>query len=92
MRSVQTNLTRFENRGAVVAKIEDDEAKPLAIAIGVVVCEPQINRTPFVVIEPGETVGTVLVAPLDPRKRRNRTLWYYAFIEDLERWSTEEGD
>lgn len=58
---------------------------------GAVVCEPQIDRTPFVVIEPGETVGTVLVAPLDPRKRRNRTLWYYAFVEDLERWSTEEG-
>jgi hypothetical protein len=57
---------------------------------GTVVCEPQIDRTPFVVIKPGETLGTVLVAPLDPRKRRKKELWYYAFVEDLERWSTEE--
>jgi hypothetical protein len=75
-----------------VTKIEDEAAQlpTMPMQKGTVVCEPQIDRAPFVVIKPGETVGTVLVAPLDPRKRRKKELWYYAFIEDLERWSTEE--
>jgi hypothetical protein len=76
-----------------MTKIESEAAQRPTMPMQrvTVVCEPQIDRTPFVVIEPGETVGTVLVAPLNPRKRRNRALWYYAFVEDLERLPNGEN-
>lgn len=57
-----------------------------ALAIGTIVCEPQINRTAYTIEGTDEATapGQVLLAPLDARQRRDRATWYYAFPEDLE--------
>jgi hypothetical protein len=54
--------------------------------IGTIVCEPQINRTAYTIEGTDEATapGQVLLAPLDMRRRRDRSTWYYSFPEHLE--------
>lgn len=56
-----------------------------AIPVGTLVCEPQIDRTPYTV-EGADAIapGQVLLAPADPVRRLDRATWYYAWPSDLE--------